>query len=135
MGYTYPRKTTHRLKAKRGLSGLGLFTETPIKRNAFVIEYWGKIVPDAEADEIGGKYLFRLENELTILGNHKDNVARLMNHSCKPNCVGEMDGKRIFIYARKYIAPGEELTYDYGKEYWEDHIKPYGCKCNGCRED
>ncbi|MFQ5541001.1 MAG: SET domain-containing protein [Candidatus Paceibacteria bacterium] len=122
------------VRAKRGLSGLGLFAQVDIPRDEFVIEYWGKTVPDEEADRVGGKYLFRLENDITILGNHKENLARLMNHSCRPNCEAEMDGKRIFIYSKRNIKAGDELTYDYGKEYFNDHIKPYGCRCPKCSE-
>lgn len=99
-----------------------------------MIEYWGKTVPDKKADEAGGKYLFRLENGITILGNHQGNLARLMNHSCRPNCEAEMDGKRIFIYSKRVVKAGEELTYDYGKEYWDDHIGPDKCRCSKCRE-
>jgi uncharacterized protein len=129
MGYRYPRKTRHHLKVKRGLSGFGIFAETGIARGEFIIEYFGPIVSDDEADRVGGKYLFRLENEKTILGNQKENIARFINHSCKPNSYAEMDGTRIFIYAKRRIAPGEEITYHYGKEYWEDHIGPDQCRC------
>lgn len=132
MGYRKPRSSRAPVSVKRGLSGLGLFADVEIPRSAFVIEYWGKVVSDDEADEVGGKYLFRIERGRTILGNHPGNPARFMNHSCKPNCVAEMDGDRIFIYSRKKIHPGEELTYDYGKEYWDDHIKPHGCRCGAC---
>lgn len=134
MGYRYPRMSRYMVRAKRGLSGLGLFAQVDIPRDEFVIEYWGKTVPDEEADRVGGKYLFRLENDITILGNHKENLARLMNHSCRPNCEAEMDGKRIFIYSKRNIKAGDELTYDYGKEYFNDHIKPYGCRCPKCSE-
>lgn len=131
MGYRRPRPSRAHVTVKRGLSGLGLFAENEIPRSTFVIEYWGDVVSDDEADHVGGKYLFRLERGKTILGNHKENLARLMNHSCRPNCVAEMDGNRIFIYSRRKIAPGEELTYDYGKEYWEDHIGG-DCRCGAC---
>ncbi len=131
MGYPRPRRARFAVSVKRGISGLGLFAEEEIPRSVFVIEYWGDIVTDDEADRVGGKYLFRLERGKTILGNHKENPARFMNHSCAPNCVAEMDGNRIFIYSRRRIAPGEELTYDYGKEYWEDHIGK-DCRCSAC---
>jgi len=131
MGYRKPREGKHRVKAKRGLSGLGLFAEADIPRGGFVIEYWGRIVPDEEADEVGGKYLFRVGGGKTILGNHKGNIARLMNHACKPNCETELDGTRIFIYTRRKVSAGDELTYDYGKEYFDDHIGSV-CRCSTC---
>jgi len=39
---------------------------------------------------------------------------------------------RVFIKAIKNIAAGEEFTYDYGKEYVDEYIKPYGCRCTPC---
>ena len=125
-----PKVSKYSVVAKRGISGIGLFAAEDMPRDAFVIEYWGKVVTDEEADEVGGKYLFRVEGGKTILGNHRGNPARYLNHSCKPNCEGEMDGKRIFIYTKRKILAGEELCYDYGKEYWSDFIKPNGCKCD-----
>lgn len=132
MGYKKPRPSKHKVKSKRGISGIGLFSLSEIKRGDFIIEYFGPIVSDDEADEVGGKYLFRLENERTILGNQPKNIARYINHSCKPNAYAEMDGDRIFIYAKRKIEPGEEITYHYGKEYWEDFIGK-NCQCSECR--
>ncbi|KAL6623424.1 hypothetical protein ACP70R_033303 [Stipagrostis hirtigluma subsp. patula] len=44
-------------------------------------------------------------------------LARFINHSCEPNCytkVITVDGqKKIFIYAKRRIHAGEELTYNY----------------------
>jgi len=130
MAYRTPRIGKHKLKVKRGLSGFGVFADCDtIRRGDFIIEYFGPIVTDEEADKTGGKYLFRLDGGKTILGNNKANIARFLNHSCKPNCFAEMDGNRIFIYARRRIEPGEEITYKYGKEYWEDFIGPKNCQC------
>jgi len=131
MGYKKPRRGKYRISVKRGLSGLGLFAEVAIPRGEFVIEYWGRVVSDDEADIVGGKYLFRIDGGKTILGNHRENLARLMNHACKPNCEAELDGTRIFIYTRRKVKAGEELAYDYGKEYFDDHIG-IACRCNSC---
>ena len=123
------------LKVKRSKAGLGLFTTVPIKKDDFVIEYTGEKISSDEADRRGGKYLFTvIDDELVIDGKGRDNLARYINHSCRPNCEAEVDEdkKRVFIYARRNIKPGEELNYDYGKEYWDDHIKPYGCRCEKC---
>lgn len=132
MGYRYPRESKHTLCVRRGVSGLGVFSNNDIVRGDFIVEYFGTIVTDERADEVGGKYLFRLDGGKTILGNCKENLARFLNHSCRPNCEAEMDGKRIFIYAKRAIKAGEELVYHYGKEYWEEHIGPKKCRCTPC---
>jgi SET domain-containing protein len=121
------------VKVKRGAHGLGLFATGPIKKAAMVVEYWGKIITEEEADCRGGKYLFELGKHMAIDGKSRKNVARYINHSCSPNCEPLEDEKqqRVFIVARRNIKPGEEFGYNYGKEYWDEHIGPIGCRC-GC---
>jgi hypothetical protein len=68
----------------------------------------------------------------TTDGSVRRNTARYINHSCKPNAVPYDVGGKIHIYARKNIQPGEEITYDYGKEYFDIFLKPIGCKCAAC---
>jgi SET domain-containing protein len=127
-----PRPEHPGLSVRRGLSGLGLFTTVPIKRDSFVIEYWGEMITNEESDRRGGKYLFDIENGTVIDGTTRKNRARYVNHSCRPNCEVRTRGKRVFIYAIKNIKPGDELSYDYGHEYWGEHIKPFGCRCAKC---
>ena len=130
MPYRYPRPIKYTLKVKRGLSGRGLFTEQPIKRGEYIIEYHGPLLTDEESDRKGGKYLFELpDSPWTIDGSGKENLARYINHSCAPNCKTFAEGKRVFIYARRNIAAGEELTYDYGKQYMADVIEAGQCRC------
>ncbi len=131
MSYAKPRPTKHQFKVKKSYAGLGLFTETPIKRRDFVIEYWGKIMSDEAVEKIrGGKYYFDIsDTPWTIDGSARTNLARYINHSCKPNCEAIQDGKRIFIYARRAIKPGEELSYDYGEGYMEGVIGKGNCLC------
>lgn len=117
------------LKVRRGSTGLGLFTTVPIQKGAFVIEYTGEKITNEEADRRGGKYLFELDDKWTIDGKERGNIARYINHSCDPNCETEVEGERIFVYAIRDIAAGEELAYDYGDEYYNDIIKPIGCRC------
>ncbi len=111
------------------MSGLGLFAVEPIKKGEFVIEYFGPILSVAEADAKGGKYLFDLSSRRTVDGTTRKNIARYINHSCTPNCEPEIDRGRIFIYSLKNIKAGEELSYDYGREYYDEFIKPHGCRC------
>lgn len=114
---------------KRSRSGLGLFTNVLIKKGQFIIEYFGPILTIAEADRKGGKYLFDISSRRTVDGSARRNIARYINHSCKPNCEVDIVRGRIFVFAKKNIKPGEELAYDYGSEYYDEFIKPYGCRC------
>jgi uncharacterized protein len=122
------------LVVKRSKAGLGLFTTHDIKKGDFVIEYLGEHITTEEADRRGGKYLFILTDSITIDGKGRNNLARYINHSCRPNAEPESDEDemKMRIFAKRSIKAGEELTYDYGKEYWDSHIKPYGCRCVKC---
>lgn len=114
-------------------TGMGLFARAPIKKGAFVIEYIGQRIPTKVADESGGRYLFEVDSDWTIDGEAEWNTARYINHSCKPNVEAEIDeNDRIMISALRDIKPGEELTIDYGEEYFDEFIKPVGCKCVVC---
>jgi SET domain-containing protein len=119
---------------KRSQSGLGLFANNLIKKGEFIIQYTGKLLTREQANERGGKYLFEINSRWTIDGSERQNVARYINHSCRPNCEVEIIGKKIKIVAIKNIQPGEELCYDYGKEYFNEFIKPIGCKCKHCQK-
>jgi len=121
-----------KFSVKRSRTGLGLYSNVKIKKGGFIIEYTGKMLVGEEADKKGGKYLFEVDSKHTIDGTGRDNLARYVNHSCHPNCEAVINGKKVEIYSTKNIEPGEELTYDYGKEYFDEYIKPFGCKCAYC---
>ena len=110
--------------------GLGLFANKVFKRGQYIIEYTGEKLLNAEADRRGGKYLMVLDSKYTLDGKSRKNLARYANHSCKPNCIQYIVGSRINLYARRKIEVGEELTYNYGKEYCDEYCKP--CKCDFC---
>ncbi len=117
------------LEVKRGTSGLGLFTTKPIRKGQIVIEYKGPLLTDEEMEKKGGQYLFALGKDWTIDGSGRDNVARYINHWCvQTNCEPIQYDKRIKIRATKNIKPGEELRYDYGKEFFDEFIKGH-CNC------
>ncbi len=133
MPHPYPRPPRYALRVRRSTSGLGLFADEPIPKDRFVIEYWGEVVPNEISDNVGGRYLFDLDNGYTILGATRKNIARYANHSCDPNCETRIDGNRVFLFSIRPITSGEPITYDYGKEYFDEFIKPHGCKCASCR--
>jgi uncharacterized protein len=120
----------------RAHTGLGLFATKPIKRAAYIATYRGPRITTKEADRRearGARYMFELNSKWTIDGSPRWNVARYINHSCRPNAkpVGRKGG--IVIVARRPIKPGEEITYNYGKEYREYFLQTGGCRCASCR--
>jgi SET domain-containing protein len=125
-------KQKPRYVIKRTATGLGFFTLDPIPNDKRIIEYIGLILIKEEADKKGGKYLMAIDEEYRIDGSPRSNKARYINHSCQPNAKAYKKGLRVWIWSIKSIKAGEEITYDYGKEYFDDFIKPIGCKCSKC---
>jgi hypothetical protein len=87
-------------------------------------------------DEVENKYLFQINNRWTIDGSVRKNTARYINHACRPNAESDVNSRKrtVHIRAIKNIAPGEEINYDYGTEYFKEYLKPIGCKCAACEK-
>ncbi|MEA2701488.1 MAG: uncharacterized protein QOE22_197 [Candidatus Parcubacteria bacterium] len=119
------------LLVKRSFAGLGLFAGERIPKNVCIIEYVGRTVSKQEELTSRSKYLFSITRNKTIDGKPRVNKAGYINHSCKPNAEPIIHDQRVFIFATRSIKPAEEITYDYGKEYIDEHCTP--CKCNSCR--
>ena len=119
----------NQLIVKKSHSGLGLFTTGPIKKGSFIIEYVGPLLTDEQVQKKGGKYLFALGKKWTIDGTNRKNIARYINHSCvQVNCEPIQYAQRIKIKATRNIKAGEELHYNYGKEYFDEFIGKL-CRC------
>ena len=122
----------------RSKTGLGLFATRPIKKGTKIIRYFGPILDSRkkEEDAIENKYLFELNNRWTIDGSVRKNIARYINHACKPNAESDVKPRKrkVFIRAIKNIEPGEEISYDYGTDYFKAYLKPIGCKCESCEK-
>jgi hypothetical protein len=120
----------------RSRTGLGLFATKPIKKGTKIIRYFGPLLDSKKKkdDAIENKYLFELNNRWTIDGSVRKNVARYINHACKPNAESDVKPRKrkVVIRAIKNIEPGEEINYDYGTDYFKAYLKPIGCKCAAC---
>ncbi|WP_441237167.1 SET domain-containing protein [Bradyrhizobium sp. 930_D9_N1_4] len=120
----------------RSKTGLGLFATMPIKKGTRIIRYHGPILDSRipEQDDIENKYLFELNNRWTIDGSVRKNLARYINHSCRPNAESDVRPRerKVFIRAIRNIEPGDEINYDYGTDYFKAYLKPIGCKCPSC---
>nr|GLL37094.1 histone-lysine N-methyltransferase ATXR7-like [Ipomoea trifida] len=123
----------------------GLVALEPIEAEDFVIEYVGELIRPRISDirelnyekmGIGSSYLFRLDDGYVVDATKRGGVARFINHSCEPNCytkVISLEGqKKIFIYAKRHIAAGEEITYNYKFPLEEKKI-PCNCGSKRCR--
>jgi len=119
---------------KRSTAGLGLFANVSYKKGDEIIEYTGERITTEEGNRRGGRYLFELNAQWMIDGKDRSNIARYINHSCRPNAYPELseDETQVHIYAKKNIQPGEEITYHYGPQYFKTLIKPIGCRCQKC---
>ena len=122
----------------RSPTGLGLFATKPIKKGTKIIRYFGPLLDSKKKkdDAIENKYLFELNDRWTIDGSVRKNIARYINHACKPNAESDVKPRKrkVVIRAIKNIEPGEEINYDYGTDYFKAYLKPIGCKCAACEK-
>jgi len=122
----------------RSRTGLGLFATQPIKKGTKIVRYFGPLLDSKKKkdDAIENKYLFELNGRWTIDGSVRENVARYINHACKPNAESDVKPRKrkVVIRAIKNIEPGEEINYDYGTDYFKAYLKPIGCKCDACEK-
>jgi hypothetical protein len=125
-------------RVARSRTGLGLFATKPIKKGTKIVRYFGPLLDcrKKKDDAIENKYLFQLNNRWTIDGSVRENIARYINHACRPNAESDVRPRKrkVFIRAIKKIEPGEEINYDYGTDYFKEYLKPIGCKCDACEK-
>ncbi len=121
-----------------GAKGKGLYAKQDFEFGAYLIDYSGTKITTKLADTLETKYLFEINKKWTIDGESESNTARYINHSCDPNVEAEVDEDdcRIRIHAARDIEAGEELLIDYGDEYFDEFIRPFGCLCGTsvCRQ-
>lgn len=140
---------SRRIVARRSpIHGNGVFACVDLPADTTLIEYKGRRISHAEADDeyagsadSGHTFLFTLNEEFIVDANVGGNAARWINHSCEPNCralIEEHAGSdrrrdKVLIESLRPIAAGEELTYDYGIVLDEPHSarmkKIWACRC------
>ncbi len=126
-----------RIRRKRSaLHGWGVFALEDMNKNKRIITYDGEKITSKESEDREDRYLrrgeiwcFRVTRRSVIDANVNGNVARFINHACKPNCYSNIIDHKIWIIAGRNIKAGEELTYD----YHTDGDKEIVCRCRpGC---
>lgn len=140
----------HALRFGKSLiHGWGVFTDERISKGDLIVEYRGVLIGHAVANKrekeyedakIGSDYMFRISSSIICDATHEGNVTRFINACCSPNCYPKIlvvNGvKRIAVYAKKDIMPGEELSYDYKFQPEFDETKRIPCNCGSpdCRK-
>jgi len=139
-------KPYHIVRVSR-IHGRGVFAARKIPADTCIIEYQGKRITEREAARRGSSdpdnpfhtFFFSLEGGKLIDGGDEGNDARYINHACEPNCEAREEDGKVYIYALRDIARGEELNYDYGLIVEDRHTpalkKAYACHCGAptCR--
>jgi SET domain-containing protein len=131
-----PRRLPKVKRQRSRLHGWGVFAQEPITKNTRIVDYDGELIDHKESLKRETKYLkrgeiwcFTVNRRWVRDANVGGNVARFINHACKPNCYSQIVGDTIWIRAGRNIEPGEELTYD----YYTDGEKIIQCRCRpGC---
>ncbi|MGA1987629.1 MAG: SET domain-containing protein-lysine N-methyltransferase [Candidatus Sulfotelmatobacter sp.] len=116
------------------IHSVGVYTSTPIRKKTRVVEYDGERITAEEADRryngVSRTYLYGLDDGKTVIDGH--GLGAYLNHSCDPNCeVDEIKG-RVWIFAIRDIAAGEELLWDYNL-YDDEDPAPCHCGSPKCR--
>ena len=114
-----------------------MYAGEPIAGETRIVEYKGELVPQPEAWRREQRYLprhriwiFTINTRWARDAAFGGNVARYINHACRPNCYVDIEGRHIWIRASRDIRKGEELTYDYNT----DGVAKIPCRCRrGCR--
>jgi SET domain-containing protein len=124
-------------KRRSRIQGSGVYATARIPKNKRIIDYAGEKISNRESLRRERRYIennhiwcFKLTNRTVIDAGVGGNIARFINHSCRPNCYIDIKDGVIWIRAARNIRKGEELTYDYNTD-GEGLIK---CRCRpGCQ--
>ncbi len=117
------------------IHGTGAFARRAIPPGTPIIEYVGERIDKAESArrcDDGNPFIFAINDDWDIDGSVDWNTARFVNHGCAPNCEARPEGDQMWIWSLRAIAPGEELTYNYGYDLSEWRDYPCACGAPDC---
>jgi hypothetical protein len=125
------------VRRRSSVHGWGVFALEPITKNTRIIHYAGEKITARESQPREERYLkrghvwcFAINRRWVRDAFVGGNIARFINHSCKPNCYSQVIGDTIWIRAARNIAAGEELSYN----YYTGGTVEVPCNCvKGCK--
>ncbi len=118
------------------IDGHGAFAAEPIPARLKIGEIRGESISVDEARIRATRHerimIVELSARRAIDFSKSADPMRFTNHSCRPNARLSIRDGRVEFYALRAIAPGEELTVDYGETHHDGQLR---CRCGapGCR--
>ena len=117
------------------IDGQGAFATEPIVQRLKIGEIRGESISVAQARIRATRseriMIVEVSNRRAIDFSQSADPMRYTNHSCAPNARLSIRQGRVEFYALRDIAPGEEITVDYGETH---HAGRLACRCGapGC---
>jgi SET domain-containing protein len=116
------------------IDGQGAFAAEAIPARRKIGEVRGEPISVREARRrartLARIMIVEVSDRRAIDASASTDPLRFTNHSCAPNAVLRIRQGRVEIYAMRAIAPGEELTVDYGESHHEGRL---ACRCGAAR--
>lgn len=112
--------------------GRGVFAKIDIPPGSIIGEYKGRLYEGEAAEVISGPYVFLVKTKsCTYAIDAKTNgtITRFINHgnpSWRQTNVRSylVEDNRVLLVTFKTIKKGQQLLYDYGREYWDSRRAP-----------
>jgi SET domain-containing protein len=129
-----PQKFAVTVAASR-IDGQGAFAAEPIPARRKIGEVRGESISVSEARRRAkGReriMIVELSDKRAIDASCSTDPMRFTNHSCRPNAVLRIRQGRVEFYSMRDVAPGEEITVDYGETHHRGTLR---CRCGapGC---
>ena len=120
------------------IKGGGLYACCGLDANEYLFDYPGEILDEAQYQARYPAGMPSADYVVCVGSSYIDAVApqsgqgRYMNHSREPNCMcWTMEATaesppRAMLFTMSDIEAGEELVWNYGKDYWRD--RPAGAE-------
>ncbi|EGV62172.1 histone methyltransferase set2 [Yamadazyma tenuis] len=125
--------------------GYGVRADTALDEGSFIYEYIGEVIDEAtfrrrmvdyDSRQLRHFYFMMLKKDAFIDATEKGALARFVNHSCSPNAYVDKwvvgDKLRMGIFAKRHIARGEEITFDYNVDRYGAQSQPCYCGEPNC---
>ena len=115
-------------------NGLGVFATKIFHKHERIVELTGNLITCGVNDDLDARTrdnAIRFDEDVYLSSN--GGVGDFFNHSCNPNAFIQKKGRKLFITARRKIASGKEICFDYSTITAADDIWQMRCRCGSAK--